>query len=31
VYVSSKELGFAGFVILCPAGNRILLKTHLQT
>lgn len=30
-YISSKELGFAGFIILPPAGSRILLKIHLET
>lgn len=25
------ELGFASFILLPPAGNRILLKTHLET
>lgn len=31
MYVSSKELGFSGFITLPPAGNRLLLKTHLET
>lgn len=30
-YVSSKDLGFAGFITLPPAGNRTLLRTHFET